>query len=178
MRAILPLLLLLAGCGDAPPEPKAEAPATAARGIDRSQAGKAAPETSFEDPDGETVTLAEFRGKPLLLNLWATWCAPCVKELPTLDALAVREGGKLQVLAVSQDMEGREKVETFLATRRFKALDSYLAPEMQLMDALGVDTLPTTILYDPQGRELWRMTGEEDWSGAGAAALIAEARGR
>jgi thiol-disulfide isomerase/thioredoxin len=178
MRSLLALLLALSACGDqAPaPEPKAEAPAKPVRGIDRSQAGKEAPETPFEDPDGEPVTLAQFRGKPVLLNLWATWCAPCVKELPTLDALAVREGNRLQVLTVSQDMEGREKVEQFLSKRGFKAIDSYLAPEMQLMDSLKIDTLPTTILYDAKGREVWRMAGDEDWTGAKAAALIAEAR--
>src|SRR6478672_5459513 len=81
--------------------------------IDRSHAGAAAPTGEFEDPDGEAVSFAVFQGKPLLVNLWATWCTPCVAEMPTLDALAGRTNGKLQVLTLSQDADGREKVEAF-----------------------------------------------------------------
>jgi thiol-disulfide isomerase/thioredoxin len=119
--------------------------------------------------------LAGFRGKPLLLNLWATWCAPCIKELPTLDALAAREGEGLQVVTLSEDMEGRAKVETFLASRKFGQLEAWLDPEMKMMAALRVPTLPTTILYSAEGKEVWRFTGDEDWAGEEAAKLIAEA---
>ena len=73
--------------------------------IDRSHKGEAAPTLAFVDPEGKPVTLATYRGTPVLLNLWATWCGPCVKELPTLDALAVREGAKLRVGTLSQDMD-------------------------------------------------------------------------
>jgi thiol-disulfide isomerase/thioredoxin len=171
------LLLILAGCREQPaaepaPEAKAVAPAGEA---DRSRRGAPAPGTPFEDPEGQPVSLADFRGKPLLLNLWATWCAPCVAEMPTLDALAFREEGKLQVLTVSEDLDGREKVEAFLAERRFRDLDSWLDPKMELMAALGVTTLPTTILFDAEGREVWRVTGGEDWMGEEARALLAEA---
>jgi thiol-disulfide isomerase/thioredoxin len=123
---------------------------------------------------GEKVTLADFRGKPVLLNLWATWCAPCVKELPTLDALQAREGERLKVMTVSQDMEGRAKVEAFLAKGKYRTLEAWLDPEMALMSDLGVSTLPTTILYDGEGREVWRVTGDKDWAGKEAAALLAE----
>jgi thiol-disulfide isomerase/thioredoxin len=175
--AVFPLLLLLAACGkEAPaPPPKGEAPAAAKAGaVDRSHAGSAAPNTVFENPDGEKVTLAEFRGTPVLLNLWATWCAPCVKELPTLDALQEREGKRLQVLTVSQDTEGRAKVEAFLAKGKYRTLEAWLDGEMGLMSALGVTTLPTTILYDANGREVWRVAGDKDWMGAEAAALLRE----
>jgi thiol-disulfide isomerase/thioredoxin len=176
MRSLLlPLFLLLAACGSEAPAPAPQAEPPKAGMIDRSRAGSAAPDTSFEDPDGEKVTLAAFRGKPVLLNLWATWCAPCVKELPTLDTLQQREGGKLQVLTVSQDMEGREKVEAFLAKGKYRALDSWLDPEMALMGGLGVTTLPTTILYDAAGREVWRVAGDKDWAGEEAARLLGEA---
>ena len=175
---VLPLLLLLAGCREQPapePAPGANAAAPAPAGeADRSRRGTPAPETQFEDPEGQPVTLADFRGKPLLLNLWATWCAPCVAEMPTLDALAFREAGRLQVLTVSEDLEGREKVERFLAERRFRHLDSWLDPKMELMSALGVTTLPTTILFDAEGREVWRVTGGEDWMGEEARALLVE----
>jgi thiol-disulfide isomerase/thioredoxin len=181
MRAFfLSGLLVLAACGnEAPaPAPDAQAPragAPKAGAIDRSRAGTAAPDTRFENPDGEAATLADFRGKPVLLNLWATWCAPCVKELPTLDALQLRQGEALKVLTVSQDMEGRETVEAFLGKGKYRTLEPWLDPQMALMSDVGVTTLPTTILYDAQGREVWRVAGDKDWAGAEAAALIAEA---
>jgi len=110
----------------------------------------------------------------VLLNLWATWCGPCVAEMPTLDALAAREGERLQVLTVSQDLNGRDKVETFFRKRGYRNLETWLDPQMALMAALKVDTLPTTILYDSQGRELWRVTGMEDWQSGRAALLLGE----
>ena len=143
--------------------------------LDRSFAGTHAPATSFEDPTGEPVTLADFRGQPVLVNLWATWCAPCVVEMPTLDALAAREGDRLEVLTISQDMQGQDKVDAFFEQRQFSTIEPYIDPELQLMAELRIDTLPTTILYDAEGREVWRMTGKEDWEGERAAGLIAEA---
>jgi thiol-disulfide isomerase/thioredoxin len=142
--------------------------------LDRSRAGSQAPRVLFQDPAGEPASLADFRGKPVLLNLWATWCAPCVAEMPTLDALAARDGG-IEVLTVSQDLNGAEKVGAFFAKRKFEMLEPYIDPELTLMSELGVTTLPTTILYDAEGREVWRMTGMEEWTGRRAAALIAEA---
>jgi thiol-disulfide isomerase/thioredoxin len=176
MRTLLLLALLLTACGSEAPAPQAEA--VKAGAVDRSRAGTAAPGTSFEDPDGEKVTLADFRGKPVLLNLWATWCAPCVKELPTLDALQTREGERLKVLTVSQDMEGRAKVEAFLAKGKYRTLEAWLDPEMALMSDLGATSLPTTILYDAGGREVWRVAGDKDWAGAEAAGLIAQTSSR
>ena len=184
MRLLLPLLFAfgLAGCGAEPAADNASAPAAASKErpptgrLDRSHAGTQAPAALFEDPAGEPVSLADFQGKPLLVNLWATWCGPCVVEMPTLDALAGREGD-LQVLAVSQDMAGREKVDAFFAQRDFAALEAYLDPSLSLMMEMKVDTLPTTILYDAKGREVWRMTGMEDWTGSRAARLLKEGAG-
>jgi thiol-disulfide isomerase/thioredoxin len=143
--------------------------------LDRSHAGKPTPAASFKDPRGAAVSLSDFRGRPLLVNLWATWCAPCVKEMPTLDALAARENGRVQILAISQDGEARDKVERFFADHDFSALEPYLDPKLELMPELGVDTLPTTILYDSDGKEVWRMVGIADWQSRSSAALIAEA---
>jgi thiol-disulfide isomerase/thioredoxin len=181
LSILLSLVLLAAGCD----RPRADTPVSAdaseqalpeAGRLDRSNSGKAAPATEFLDPDGERVTIATFAGKPLLLNLWATWCAPCVAEMPTLDALAGRERG-LQVLAVSQDMEGQEaKVAGFFEERKLSRLEPYRDPQLGLMTDLDAAVLPTTILYDAQGREVWRMTGAADWTGAEAAKLIAEAK--
>ncbi|HZH08096.1 MAG TPA: TlpA disulfide reductase family protein, partial [Lautropia sp.] len=136
--------------------------------------GTPAPRSIFEDPAGEAITLADFRGKPLLVNLWATWCPPCIAEMPTLDALAAARSD-LQVLAVSEDLNGKDKVDAFFAQRQFSELQPYLDPELSLMLELRVSTLPTTILYDASGREVWRMTGMEDWEGERAAELINEA---
>jgi thiol-disulfide isomerase/thioredoxin len=187
MRLALAPLLLLAACQAEAPAPDgpvlanaleiAASPGAPKAGLDRSRAGRAAPETSFQDPDGESVTLADFRGKPLLLNLWATWCSPCVAEMPTLDTLAAREGEKLQVLTLSHD-DKREKAEAFLAKRKLSNLEAYIDTEFATMSALGVQSLPTTILYDAEGREVWRVVGDEDWAGEKAATLIAEARPR
>ena len=185
MRALLLLLpLSLLGCGKAPdgtraadqPEwqgPGGEQAAPTGR-LDRSHAGTKAPAATFEDPEGNLVSLSDFRGKPLLVNLWATWCAPCVVEMPALDALAERED-RVQLLAISMDPDGRDKVTAFFEERNFGALEPYLDNELKLMPELGVSTLPTTILYDADGRELWRMTGMEDWKSERSAKLIAEA---
>jgi thiol-disulfide isomerase/thioredoxin len=185
MRTILFLLLLLVGCGPggepantaAPDQPgwsgPVQAPATGR--LDRSHAGESAPATAFEDPDGAPARLADFRGKPVLVNLWATWCAPCIVEMPTLDRLAAREKDRLRVLTISQDEDGRDKVEAFFAKQGYRSLETWLDPKLALMTELKADTLPTTILYDAQGRELWRVIGMEDWESGRAALLLREA---
>ena len=142
--------------------------------LDRSKAGTPAPSVTFQDPDGQSTTLADFGGKPLLVNLWATWCGPCITEMPTLDALAARDN-HVQVLAVSQDLDGRQKVDAFFNKQGYSKLEPYLDPEMALMMELKVDTLPTTILYDAEGKEVWRMTGMEDWQAKRAGDLLKEA---
>jgi len=200
--ALLPGLLMaiaLAGCDrQKAAEPQGSAPAVAAvpappgnaaapagapghptyptGRLDRSHAGTAAPDTVFEDGAGRPVRLSAFRGRPLLVNLWATWCGPCIVEMPSLDALALRQGAAIKVLTISQDADdGRRKVAEFFAARNFQRLEPYLDSRMDLMMGLRLDTLPTTILYDARGREVWRMTGMADWSGERAARLLREA---
>ena len=155
--------------------PGTGASAAAASGVDRSHRGEAAPAIAFLDAAGKKVRLADFRGKPVLLNLWATWCAPCVKEMPSLDAAAEAAGGAIHVLAVSQDMQ-REKVAPFFAERKLTHLSPYADPELGLSLAYKAN-LPTTIMLDASGRELWRVSGAMDWTGEKATALIAEAAG-
>jgi thiol-disulfide isomerase/thioredoxin len=176
---------LLAGCGPAEttdPYAKFERQSSLAvahpqpsdERVDRSHAGMPAPDTLFQDPAGEPASIPQFAGKAVLLNLWATWCAPCVVEMPALDALAAREKNII-VLTVSQDLNGQEDVQAFFAGRDFRKLQPNIDPELTLMRRLGIDTLPTTILYDASGREIWRMRGMADWQGQSAARLIAEA---
>ena len=184
MRPILILLLALAACGEPAPETNTSGPDQPAWGgppeaaptgkRDRSKAGGPAPAAEFQDPEGAPSSLADFRGRPVLLNLWATWCAPCIAEMPTLDRLAAREADRLHVLTVSQDLDGRAKVEAFFARQGYRNLETWLDPQMALMTELKADTLPTTILYDARGRELWRVVGMEDWESGRAAMLLKE----
>ena len=186
MRLILVLLglALVAGCDrQKPAAPQGEQPGAAAEqtaGLDRSQQGKPAPETLFKDPDGADIGLADFEGVPTLVNLWATWCGPCVKELPTLDKLAESHAidGQLGVIAVSQDMAPQGSVKAFLEKLGLEHVGAYHDDKMALSGALGVQVMPTTILYDAAGREVWRYVGDLDWTGAEAAKLLAEAGGQ
>jgi thiol-disulfide isomerase/thioredoxin len=173
--------LLIAGCDKQSPEQSQAnaAPAEAARpgepGLDRSQAGKAMPTVTILDGDGEETSLAAVAaGKPMLVNLWATWCAPCVKELPTLDKLSAQPGAP-QVMALSQDMQPQPTVSAFLDEKKI-GLESYQDKEMAVSSALGVQILPTTILYGSDGKEIWRYSGDLDWTSAKAAKLLAQAR--
>lgn len=156
----------------APDEAVASAP-SAAGTYDRSHKGEAAPAFGFTDPDGKAVTLAAYKGKPVLLNLWATWCAPCVKEMPTLDALAAKAGTTLHVIALSQDLDAA-KVQPFWTKGGYKALRPSSDPKLAFSTGLGAN-LPTTILYDAAGREVWRFTGSAEWNGEEAAKMIGEA---
>lgn len=144
--------------------------------LDRSHKGEAAPDFAFADPAGKKATIADYRGGPVLLNLWATWCAPCVQEMPTLEALAKREGDALKVLTISQDMDGPTKVVPYFKEAAFTAIEPWSDPDLRFSVGLGAN-LPTTILYDGAGNEVWRVTGAIDWAGDEAKALIAEARG-
>ncbi|WP_083734270.1 TlpA disulfide reductase family protein [Sphingopyxis sp. KK2] len=140
----------------------------------REHKGKAAPDAAFQGPDDAPATLAAFRGKPLLVNLWATWCAPCVAEMPTLDKLAAARADTLTVLAVAQDRQGAAIVDPWFQKAGLSTLQPYIDPENGLLIAYN-SALPTTVLYDAEGREVWRVVGAIDWQGAEAKALLAEA---
>jgi thiol-disulfide isomerase/thioredoxin len=144
------------------------------KGVDRSHEGKSAVDIHFTDPDGDDTSLAEFSGKPMLVNLWATWCAPCVKELPTLDRLSQSKGA-IQVVAVSQDMAPHASVVAFLEAHKIQNLVAYQDSKMDLSAGLDAPVLPTSILFDAQGREVWRYVGDLDWTSPEAAKLLAEA---
>ncbi len=130
------------------------------------------PATNVTDPSGRTLNLGALQGTPVLLNLWATWCAPCVKEMPLLDELAVEYEGRMRVITVSQDMQGAAKVEPFFAQGGYTMLEPWMDPENELGFAIGGGVMPTTVLYDALGQEIWRVQGEFDWSSEEARAAI------
>lgn len=138
-------------------------------------AGQAAPQATFIGADGRDVKISDFAGRPVLVNLWATWCAPCKAEMPTLDALAALDEGKLTVLAVSQDLEGRKPVSAFFAAAKIANLEPYTDPDNALMTAYSNNVaLPTTIFYNSEGKEVWRVVGGVEWDDAVMEKLLAE----
>jgi thiol-disulfide isomerase/thioredoxin len=146
----------------------AAAPAAAPRPpintIDRSHAGEAAPKVMFEkSPTGEKASLADYRGRRVLVNLWATWCAPCLAEMPELDALAAAKKGKVVVLPLSQDMEGWQAVKKFFKPGRFQTLVPVLDQPGSFAERIGARGLPMSVLYDEKGREVWRVAGTLKW---------------
>jgi len=149
--------------------------APAAPGLSRANAGKPAPDTVFTDPDGEEVSIADFAGKPVLVNLWASWCVPCVKELPTLEKLHESQDA-VRVISISQDMGPAASVAAFLDKHKVGEFAAYQDSTMALSGALGAEILPTSVLYDAKGKEIWRFVGDLDWTGPEAAKLLAEAK--
>jgi thiol-disulfide isomerase/thioredoxin len=132
-----------------------------------------APGTAFTDGEGRSLTIADFHGRVILLNLWATWCEPCVREMPSLDRLQAAMGGKdFTIVLVSQDRGGAHTVDPFYAKLGMKALKPYLDPKSALGQTFEVRGLPTSILIDRDGNEVGRLEGAEAWDGAKPQALI------
>ena len=143
--------------------------------LDESFAGETFPEITVVNPAGEELMLSEV-GEPVLLNLWATWCAPCVVEMPLLDELAADLEGQVRVLTVSEDMRGAEVVEPFFAQADLPNLPQWLDPDNDLAFTFGGGpVLPLTVLYDADGNELWRVIGAYDWDTEEARSQILDA---
>jgi thiol-disulfide isomerase/thioredoxin len=122
-----------------------------------------APEISFADSAGNAATLADFKGKFLVLNLWATWCVPCLEEMPSLQRLQAKLGPALTVIAVSEDRGGDKVVAPFVATHQLDKLRIYLDPSSAVSHAFAVRGLPTTLVVDTDGNVLGKVEGEADW---------------
>lgn len=131
------------------------------------------PEFSFIDGDGETRTLADWRGKLLLVNIWATWCAPCKEEMPALDRLEATLGGEdFAVLPISVDRGGLQKPRSFLEEIDADNLPLLLDETARLNFKLEVMGLPATLIIDEQGREIARMIGPAEWDSPEAIARL------
>ncbi|WP_159976825.1 MULTISPECIES: TlpA disulfide reductase family protein [unclassified Novosphingobium] len=144
--------------------------------LDRSHKGEAMPTVSLVDNTGESLDLASFKGKPLLINLWATWCAPCIAEMPTLAKLIAREPELgVTVLPISQDMGQTDKVVEILRRRELEQIQPWVDEQGDLGFQYG-GNLPVTVLFDAKGKEVWRYTGGNDWTSPAALKLIAEAK--
>ena len=127
----------------------------------------------FRDAAGRRLSLADFRGKVVLVNLWATWCAPCRREMPSLDRLQARLGGPdFEVVAISQDRGGMPKVIEFLTELGIRNLVPYNDKSTKSSRAFAALGLPTTLLVDRAGNEVGRLVGPAEWDGPAAEALI------
>ncbi len=128
-----------------------------------------APPLRFTDGDGRPVALGDFAGRVVLLNLWATWCGPCVRELPSLDRLQATLGGSnFQVVALAEDRGGAATVLPFLKQQHIRALSAYLDAPEAAQAAFAVQGLPTSLLIDRNGRVVGQMLGGTDWDGGDA----------
>lgn len=133
-------------------------------------------EISFEDETGAKKTLGDFRGKAILLNLWATWCIPCRHEMPALDRLQKDLGSdQFEVVALSLDRAGRDAARKFFDEIKVQNLKLYIDQTMKAGSGLRAVGMPTTILIGKDGKELGRLAGPAEWDSAEAKKLIAEA---
>ncbi len=130
---------------------------------------------TIETADGRRLSGETFRGRFVLLNVWATWCPPCVKEMPSLDRLQAMKGsGTFEVVALSIDRQGLEVVQPFFDKTGLNRLTIYLDREARSMSALRITGLPTTVLIDPSGREITRWPGAREWDQPATVAEIDE----
>ena len=133
----------------------------------------ALPDFTFADADGATKSLADLKGKVVLLNIWATWCVPCREEMPQLDALQAELGGAdFEVVAINIDRGGPEKARKFLEETGASHLALYTDPSAKLFSTLRAVGMPTTLVIGPDGREMGRLVGPADWASPEAKRLI------
>ena len=131
------------------------------------------PEVKFEDATGKERTLADWKGKVVLLNLWATWCLPCRKEMPALDRLQQELGSEaFEVVALSVDRAGLGGARKFLDEAKVAKLGLYADPSARMGSTLRTTGLPATLLIDREGREIGRLLGPAQWDGEDARRLI------
>jgi thiol-disulfide isomerase/thioredoxin len=144
----------------------------AAAGADAS-ASPTQPQLEVTTLDGAAWSLAARRGRWVVVNFWATWCAPCRREMPALDALARERGGDdLAVLAIATGRNAPEAIAAFREEAGIATLATYTDPKSELARAMGVPGLPVTVILDRDGDEIARLLGDADWNAPEARALI------
>jgi thiol-disulfide isomerase/thioredoxin len=132
-----------------------------------------APAIEFRDNQGQIQDLSVARGKVVLLNFWATWCGPCRREMPDLDALQANLGGpEFTVMAISSDRQGLEVIRKFYRQYKIKHLAVFNDKSSKATRAFKAYGLPTSVLIDARGRELGRLVGPAEWNSEQAVALI------
>lgn len=128
----------------------------------------------FTRADGTEHTLADWQGKYVLLNFWATWCAPCRKEMPALDALQQEFGGEtFEVVTLATGRNSLQGIQRFFDEEQITALPILLDPKQKVAREMAVLGLPITVILDPEGREIARMRGDADWYSDNARAIVA-----
>ena len=131
-------------------------------------------EATLLDPADQPHALAGFRGKYVLMNFWATWCAPCRQEMPALDRLQAEFGGdRFAVVTIATGPNPLPAIDRFFAEAGVTALPKLRDPRQQFARRMAVLGLPVTVLLDPEGREIARLTGDAEWDGPEARALVA-----
>lgn len=137
--------------------------------------GEPVPDVAFTDIDGGEHKLSDWKGKALLVNFWATWCAPCREEMPSLDAVQQELGGEtFQVLTIAAGRNAPEGISKFFAENGIEALPTLTDPKMELARSMGVLGLPVSVLIDAEGNEIARLLGEADWNAPVAQTVIKE----
>jgi thiol-disulfide isomerase/thioredoxin len=131
-----------------------------------------APAVGFIDLAGKPASLDDFRGKPAIVNLWATWCQPCLKEMPSLERLQQRFAAKLTVAAISEDRGGTQTVTPFIAKLKLGDLELYLDPQSDVAHAFKVPGLPTSIVIDAAGQVVGKVEGAAEWDSPEMVGII------
>jgi thiol-disulfide isomerase/thioredoxin len=167
------LLYALAACSNPPGDLRPLAKGAMARLVVTDKPAPA-PDTPFKDADGLPHTLAEFKGKVAIVNVWANWCAPCKEEIPSLARMQSAYAGKPVAVVPVSVGKGDDETAGHAFIDRNPPLTFYTEPTYALTFAFNpaVDGMPTTILYDRKGRERARLAGGADWSGPDARALV------
>jgi thiol-disulfide isomerase/thioredoxin len=168
------LFALVLGCTI--PDASAQVPSasiTPQKGLVLYDKPRRLPKFNFENGHGKTISLADFHGRVVLLNIWATWCAPCRREMPTLDRLQAQLGGaEFEVVALSIDRAGLMVVEKFYEMVGVRHLKKYIDRNNRAMLRLFVTGIPTTLLIDKKGREVGRLVGPAEWDSPKIIKLI------
>ena len=164
MKAVVPALLLAATV--------AAAPVTLAKTPGEVEVGQVLREAPMQGILGPSRLLSDFRGKPMIINVWASWCGPCQAEMPSLQRLARRAGQQIHVIGISTD-DYPDRAESFVRTFRI-AFPNFIDSKLRLEHMLGAERLPLTLLVDAQGRVVAKHFGAREWDSPQALAYVAK----